>query len=146
MHANLHGSLLNYDEYTLDEVSNISMSSTSFTNVDGTHLALQLTIDSKAGTGQALIGFHGNAAVPSGQKAYWNLSVNGTLNAANDGIMFTPEGTLGVSFTRLVTGLVVGTLNTVTLQARVTAGTMTVYAGAGTSNLDTHGQFWGLIL
>lgn len=146
MTANLHGSILNFDEYTLDEVSNISVSSTSFSDVDGTHLALQLTVDGKASTGQALIGWHGNVAVPTGQKGAFNLLVNGTLNCANDGIMISPEGTLGVSFTRLVTGLVVGTLNTIKLQAKVTAGTMTVYAGAGTSTLDTHGQFWGLIL
>ena len=146
MTANLHGSILNHDEYTLDEVSNISVSSTSFTDVDGTHLALQLTIDGRAVTGQALVSWHGNVAVPAGQKSYWNLNVNGTLNAANDGIMFTPEGTLGVSFTRLVTGLPVGEVSTITLQAKVTAGTMTVYSGAGTSGLDTHGQFWGLVL
>jgi hypothetical protein len=145
MTAVLHGSILNIDQHTLDESSNISVSATSFAAVDGT-LALQLSIDGKASTGQALIGWHGNVAVPSGQKGYFNLSVNGTLHAANDGILFSPEGTLGVSFTRLVTGLVVGTLNTVTLQAKVTAGTMTVYSGAGTSGLDTHGQFWGVIL
>lgn len=146
MTANLHSTVLNHDEYTLDESSNISVSSTSFSDVDGTHLVLQLSIGSKAASGQALIGWHGNVAVPSGQKGYFNLLVNGTLNAANDGILFAPEGTLPVSFTRLVTGLTVGTLNTVKLQAKVTAGTMTVYSGAGTSTLDTHGQLWGLIL
>jgi hypothetical protein len=145
MTAFLHGTVLNYDQYTLDEASDIGVSATSFTAVDGS-LALQLTIDSRANTGQALVGWHGNVAVPSGQKGYFNLSVNGTLHAANDGIIFSPEGTLGVSFTRLVTGLTVGTLNTVTLQAKVTGGTMTVYAGAGTGNLDTHGQLWGVIL
>lgn len=145
MTAYLHGSILNNDQYTLDEASNIGVSATSFANVDGS-LALQLSIDGKANTGQALVGWHGNVAVPSGQKGYFNLSVNGTLHAANDGIVFSPEGTLGVSFTRLVTGLNVGTLNTISLQAKVTAGTMTVYAGAGTGGLDTHGQFWGLIL
>jgi len=146
MTAYLHGTVLNYDEHTLDQVSNYSVSSTTFTNVDGTNLALQITIDGKANTGQALVGFHGNAAVPASQKGYFNLLVNGTVNAANDGILFTPEGTLGVSFTRLVTGLTVGTLNTITLQAKVTGGTMTIYSGAGTSTLDTHGQFWSLVL
>jgi hypothetical protein len=146
MTAILHGSVLNYDQYTLDEASNYSISSTSFTNIDGTYLALQITIDSQAVTGQALVGWHGNTAVPSGQKGYFNLLVNGTLQAANDGIQFVGEGTLPVSFARLVTGLVVGTLNTVTLQAKVTAGTMTVYSGAGTSTLDTHGQFWAIVL
>jgi hypothetical protein len=146
MTANLHGTVLNFDESTLDEASNYSVSATSFTDVDGTHLALQLTVDPRASTGQALIGWHGNVAVPVGQKGYFNLLVNGTLNAANDGIIFSPEGTLGASFTRLVTDLVVGTLNTVKLQAKVSAGTMTIYSGAGTSTLDTHGQFWGVIL
>lgn len=146
MTANLHGSILNYDESTLDAVSNYSVSSTSFTNIDGTTLALNITIDPQARTGQALIGWSGNTAVPSGQKGYFNLLVNGTLNAANDGILFVGEGTLPSAFTRLVTDLVVGTLNTVTLQAKVTAGTMTVYSGAGTSTLDVHSQFWGLIL
>lgn len=146
MTANLHGTVLNFDSYTLDEASNYSVSSTSFTDIDGTHLALQITIDAKASTGQALIGWACNTAVPTGQKGYFNLLVNGTLNAANDGILFTGEGTLSSSFTRLVTNLTVGTLNTVSLQAKVTAGTMTIYAGAGTSTLDVHPQLWSLVL
>lgn len=143
----LHGSVLNFDEYTLDQGSNYSISSTSFANVDGANLVLNLTIDSKANAGQVLVGWHGNVAVPVGEKGYFNLLVNGTLNAANDGIIFSPEGTLGVAFTRLVnTSLNVGTLNTIALQAKVTGGTMTVYAGAGTSTLDTHPQLFGVIL
>lgn len=146
MTAYLHGTVLNYDDYTADESSNYSVSATSFTNVDGTHLVLQLTVDDKAHTGQALVGWAANTAVPVGQKGYWNLLVNGTLNAANDGILAIPEGTLSSSFTRLVTGLTVGTLNTIALQAKVTGGTMTVYNGAGTSTLDVHPQFWSLVL
>lgn len=146
MTANLHGSVLNYTQYTTDEASNYSISSTSFSDVDGTHLKLSLSIDAKATTGQALVSWACNTAVPSGQKGYFNLLVNGTLQAANDGILFAGEGTLPVSFTRLVTGLTVGTLNTIKLQAKVTAGTMTIYSGAGTSNLDVHPQFSGIIL
>jgi len=144
--AYLHGTVLNTDSYTMDESSNYSVSATTFTNVDGVHLSLQLTIDERANTGQALVSFHANTAVPASQKGYFNLLVNGTVNAANDGILFVSEGTLPVSFTRLVTGLTVGTLNTINLQAKVSGGTMTIYSGAGTSTLDTHGQFWGLIL
>lgn len=146
MTANLHGSVLNYASYTADESSNYAVSATTFTDVDGTHLVLSLTIDAKASTGQALIGWSSNVAVPASQTGFFNLLVNGTLNAANDGIMFVPAGTLPVSFTRLVTGLTVGTLNTIKLQAKVTAGTMTVYNGAGTSNADVLPQLWGLIL
>jgi hypothetical protein len=146
MTANLHSGTLTTDEYTLDEASNYSISSTTFVDVDGTHLALQLTPGSKATTGQALVGLHTNVALSaSNQKGHFNLLVNGTLVAANDGILAV-EGTLPASFTRLVTGLNVGTLNTITLQAKVTGGTMTVYNGAGTGQLDVHGQFWGMVL
>jgi hypothetical protein len=146
MTAYLHGTVLNTDEHTLDEVSDYNVTSTSFTDVDGTHLALNITVDNRANTGQALVGWHGNVAVSSGQTGYFNLLVNGTLHAGNDGILFAPAGTLPVSFTRLVTGLTVGTLNTCTLQAKVTGGTMTVFSGAGTSAVDTHGQFWQVTL
>jgi hypothetical protein len=146
MVATLHGTVLNYDQYTADESSNYSVFSSSFSNVDGTNLVLDIHIDAKAQTGQALIGFHGNVAVPSSQTGFFNLLVNGTLNAANDGIIFAPEGSQPIAFTRLVTGLVVGTLNRVYLQAKVTGGTMTVYAGAGTGNADVHPQLWSLVL
>lgn len=146
MVATLHGTVLNFDSYSPDESSNYTISATSFTSVDGTHLALDLNIDARAVTGQALVTFHGNTWVPVSQKGYFNLLVNGTLNAANDGMLMVPEGTLPVSFTRLVTGLVVGTLNRIVLQAKVTGGTMTVLAGAGTSTQDVHGQFAGIIL
>ncbi len=146
MTANLHGTVLNYQQYTTDESSNYSVSATSFTDVDSTHLVLSLTIDSKATTGQALICWSANVAVPASQTGFFNLLVNGTLNALNDGIIFAPAGTLPVSFMRLVTGLTVGALNTLKLQAKVTAGTMTVYNGAGTGNADVHPQFCGIVL
>ena len=150
MVATLHDSILNFQQYTLDESSNYTISSTSFTNVDGTHLALSITPGNKALTGQALIGWHGNVVVPGGQRGFFSLLVNGTLNPGNDGIIFADPGastgTLQVGFTRLVTGLNVGTLNTLSLQAKVTGGTMTVFAGAGTSNADVHGQLFGVIL
>lgn len=146
MVATLHDSILNFDQYTADEASNYSVSSSSFSNVDGTHLVLDITPGNKAITGQALIGFHGNVWVPASQTGFFNLLVNGTLQAAGDGILFAPAGTLPVSFTRLVTGLNVGTLNRVYLQAKVTGGTMTVLAGAGTGNADVHPQFWQVTL
>lgn len=146
MTANLHGSVLNYVQYTADESSNYAVSATTFTDVDGAHLVLSLSIDAKATTGQALVSWHANVAVPSAQTGFFNLLVNGTLNATNDGILFASAGTLPVSFTRLITGLPVGTLSSIKLQAKVTAGTMTIYAGAGSSNADVHSQFWGLVL
>lgn len=146
MIAYLHGTILSTDEHTLDQGSDYSVSATSFTNVDGTNLVLQIAIDSKANTGRALVNWHGNIAVPATEKGYFNLLVNGTLNAANDGIIFAGEGTLPVSFSRLITGLPVGETTTIALQAKVTGGTMTVYSGAGTSTLDTHGQFSALVL
>jgi len=149
MVATLHDSILNYSQYTCDESSNYSVFTTSFSNVDGTHLVLNITPGNKALTGQALVGWHCNVVVPGGQRGFFNLNVNGTLTA-NDGIIFADPGattgTLQVGFTRIVTGLVVGTLNTVYLSAKVTGGTMTVLAGAGTSNADVHPQLWALNL
>lgn len=148
--ATLHDSILNFDQYTLDEASNYSVFTTTFANIDGTNLALQITPGNKALTGQALIGWHGNIVVPGNQRGFFNLNVNGTLHAANDGIIFgdpgATTGTLQVGFTRLVTGLIVGSLNTVYLSAKVTGGTMTVLAGNGASNADVHGQLWSVNL
>lgn len=148
--STLHDSILNFDQYTCDESSNYGIHATSFTNVDGTNLVLDIYIGSKALTGQALVGWHGNVVVPGGQRGFFNVLANGTLAAANDGIIFADPGattgTLQVGFTRLLSGLAIGTLNRVYLQAKVTGGTMTVLAGAGTSNADMHGQFWQVTL
>jgi hypothetical protein len=150
MVASLHDTTLNTDQYTCDESSNYSVFATSFTNVDGTNLVLDIQIGSKATVGQALVGWHCNVVVPGGQRGFFNVLANGTLAAGNDGIVFADPGattgTLQVSFTRLVTGLAIGTLNRVYLQAKVTGGTMTVLNGAGTSNADVHPQFFGQIL
>jgi hypothetical protein len=148
MVATLHGSVLNYEQYTLNQGSDYTIFNTSFANIDTASLKLNIDIDAQAVTGQALVGWHCNAQVTSGGRGYFDLLVNGTVHAGNDGILAVPDGTIyPVSFTRLVTGLTTGTLNTVYLQAKASGGgTMTVYAGAGTGNADVHGQFWSCLL
>ena len=64
---------------------------------------------------------------------------------SHDGIVAVTAPVAGyacvVSFTFLATGLAAGT-HTFKLQWKTGAATATMYAGAGTPNLDVHPQFW----
>lgn len=131
--------------YELNESSNYSTTSTSFVDIDATAGKLSLTITTNGG--DVLVGFHGALAHSVPDNIYFDIDVDGTRHAGDDGILgLAPYATFAggrasVSFVRLITGLAAGS-HTFKLQWKTKTGTGTLLAGAGTSNGDTHPQFW----
>jgi len=132
--------------YELNEGSDYTTTSTSFADVDATNLALAVTTTG----GDVMVHFHGTFQGNTlGMRIFLNLDVDGSPHAADDGIIFWRETTgaggttinAPISFTRLITGLSAAA-HTVKLQWKVSAGTATLYAGAGTSSADNHAQMW----
>ncbi len=131
------------DNYELDEVSNYQTSSTSFTAVDPDKLTLAITTNG----GDVMCHFHG-VVYPGAARVYFNLEVDDVLLVANDGICGYETNTADaandddtISFTRLITGLSAAQ-HTFRLMWKVSSGTATLYAGAGTPGWDVHPQFW----
>jgi len=130
------------DHYELDEVSDYTTSSTSFTDVDATNLAMSVTTTG----GDVIVEFHGTMMVNATYFFMLDIDVDGSREGGDDGIL-SFENASGevkpVSFSRLITGLAAGS-HTFKLQWKVMNGaaTVTLSAGAGTSNKDVHGQFW----
>lgn len=127
--------------YVLNEGSDYTTVSTTFGDVDGTNLALQITTTG----GDVFVHFHGTCKqATGGHKVNFDVDVDGVRHGGDDGIVAQHD--LGgdvavVSFTRLITGLSAAS-HTFKLQWKVTGGTGTLYAGAGTVGFDFHPQFW----
>jgi hypothetical protein len=124
-------------QYVVNEGSDYTTSSTSFTAVDGTNLSLTITTVG----GAVLVHFHGTV---DGAKAYFDVDVDsGGGTAGDDGICVGEFGSAAVpcTFTRRITGLSAAS-HTFELQWKVASGTATLYAGAGTSTWDVHPQMW----
>lgn len=128
--------------YVADESSNYTTTSTSFTEVDATNLALTMTTTG----GAVFVGFHGVLTVSTHpMTVFFNVDQDGSPVAADDGIMLITSFTTGtvhpVSFVRQISAPAAGS-HTYKLQWKVNTGTGTLYAGAGTSTRDLHPQFW----
>ncbi len=132
--------------YMADESANYSTTSSTFVDVDATNFALSLTT---AG-GDVLVGFYGtmaNAGV--GGRTFFDVDVSTSGRIGGDDGLITvqnPDASSGdrvcvVSFVYLLTGLAAGT-HEFSLQWKALVNTATLYAGAGTSNVDVHPQFW----
>ncbi len=131
------------DEYTADEVSDYTTTSTTFVDVDATNFSL--TIETNGG--DVRVGFRGNVAYASQNlEVYFDVVVDGTPVGGDDGLN-GQRVTLGlapgfnVSFDAYITGLSAGS-HTFKLQWKVSRDTAILYAGAGTSGGDVHPQFW----
>lgn len=126
--------------YVANEAANWTTTSTSFVDVDATDLSLSITTTG----GDVMIGFHGNVS-GANISVYLDVAMDGTRLGTDDGfigVFVTTTVTNGtVGFVRLVTGVSAGA-HTFKLQWRVSSGTGTLYAGAGTSSADVHPQFW----
>ena len=135
------------DEYTLNEGSDYTTTSTSFVDIDATNLALTI----ETGGGDVLVHFHGVFGSVSGSGtavAYLEVDVDGSPLAGNDGIIaiYIDDAAdhFPLSFTQLIQGLSAGS-HTFKLQWKRTTSASAVvalWAGAGTSNNDLHPQFW----
>lgn len=129
-----------YGVCDIDEASNYTTTSTSFTDVDATNLSITVV----TGGGVMEVIFDGVVDNSGASYNYMNVDIDGSPMVANDGINATQEGAAGerqiFSFNRRVIGLSAGS-HTFKLQWKVSGGTATLYAGAGTASLDIHPQF-----
>jgi hypothetical protein len=126
--------------YVFNDSADWQTNSTSFVNIDGTDLSLDITTTGKP----VLVGFHGTFLGSTTLNVFLDFTVGGTLFGGDSGIVkqnVTTTGFETVSFIALVTGLSAA-LHTFNMQWRVSTGTVTLYAGAGTATNDLHGQFW----
>ena len=139
----LHTRMENFDEYTLNEGSDYTTTSTSFVDVDTTGSELELTITTTKDNAVVLVHFHGTVDHNSTGLLFFDVALDGTRVGEDDGIVkWQCPGYDGVvSFTRAVP-VASEDEHTFKLQWRVGSGTGTLYAGAGTANADVHPQFW----
>lgn len=130
--------------YNVNQGSDYTTTSTNFVNVDASNLALTIVTNG----GDVLIGFVGFVNTSPGAKfGYFDVEIDGVRMAGDDGLVMTHSQSSAnqafcVSFVALKQGLAAGS-HTFKLQWKVGAGaTLVMYAGAGTSTLDVHPQFW----
>jgi hypothetical protein len=123
--------------YTLNQATDYTTTSTTFTNVDATNLSLTIVTSG----GDVMVHFDCFCANATGA-VYLDFTVDGARHAGDEGVARTLSNSgQSLAFTRLVRGLTAGS-HTFNLQWRVSGGTGTLYAGAGTVNFDIHPQFW----
>jgi hypothetical protein len=129
--------------YFANEDSDYQTTATSFVDVDGSRLALQLVT---AG-GDLLVGFFGSLRRVSGTTpvAYLDVELDGARIGGDDGLALAETNGAAhfvVSFVALARGVAAG-LHTFRLQWKVSSGaTYKLHAGAGTASYDLHPQFW----
>lgn len=130
--------------YDCDESSDYTTTSTTFTTVDSTNL--NFTIETAGGDVE--IHFHGVVkGSASASRVWFDVEVDGSNLAGDDGLTgvvfeagaLTTE--MPVALCVRATGLSAGD-HTFKLVWKVSSGTATLYAGAGTSNADFHPQMW----
>ncbi len=127
----------------LDQGADYTTTNTgAFTAVDATVLSLTLSVVS----GNVLVGFHGTVEITGGNVAKLDVIRIGVgAVTGEDGMLSFRRVTSGsvysVSFVRLLTGIPAGN-QTFRLGWRVSGGTATLYAGAGTTDFNIHPQFW----
>lgn len=133
------------DMINIDEGADYTTTSASFADVDSAgDPDLSLTITTSGG--DVLIGFIGciSHSLSTGQ-ANFELDIDGSPAAGDDGIFAVRVGATTdrylVSFPYLIQGLSAGS-HTIKLQWKTNSGTITMYAGAGTSLLDVHPHMW----
>jgi hypothetical protein len=127
--------------YTLNESSNYTTTSTSFVDIDATKLALTLITNG----GDVEVNFYGSFSIDGTQPFYLDVAVDGVRTAGDDGLLkhsiTTSGATANTAFRRLISSLAAGS-HTFKLQWKTAGNTLTLYAGAGTSQSDVHPQFW----
>lgn len=130
--------------YTFYHGADISISGTSFANVDS-NLAQTITV---AGT-RVMVGFTGvvRPSASTERRLYLNVSVDGTDYWPDDGLLACGNGAITNSIDMLFPVCFVAWI-TVTpgsrvfrLRAKVNAGSYTLYAFT-TANYATHAGFW----
>lgn len=119
--------------------------STTFTPVDSTNLALTITTtgDGAGGNGGVMIGFTGTLYSTVSNRIYFRILRDGvTINIDGDGLLVSEEtGLRPVGFMFLDASVAAGS-HTYTLEWKTNTGTATLLANAGTVGRDCKMQFW----
>jgi hypothetical protein len=134
------------DQYIIDESADYTTTSTSFVDIDATNFALTITTTG----GDIEVSFLGTLISSAVSRAYFTLAVDGTAisEGGTDGIAGSAYSTISsrvnygaiASFHWTIKGLSAGS-HTVKMQWKTTTGTLTLYAGAGTTDGDITGHF-----
>jgi hypothetical protein len=130
------------DQRIIDEASDYTTASTSFVDVDGTNINLQFTTTG----GDIMVGFVGAIANTTlAAQNYLDITLDSVRQGGSDGIIGcnTPVAnfTVPISFVWMIPAPDAGA-HTIKLQWKVSAGTATLWAGAGGAFWDIDGQFW----
>lgn len=116
------------------DVANYTVNSATFANVDGTNLAVEITI-----TGDTVL-FLFNFSTGGARVSYYDIH-NGTSRIGGDDGLFKVTGTQGVPGAIRLTGLSPGTY-TFTLQWKNDGGgTTTLFGGNGSAGDQVHPRF-----
>lgn len=131
-------------EYTADEGSDYTTTSSSFVDVDSTNWSFTIATQGE----DVALGFRGSvySSVSGQNRIYFDVVVDGVRLGGDDGLIaikhaeVVPPG-LPMPFEALIRDLPAG-MHTLTLQWKNTFNTAAIFAGAGTSGGDLHPQFW----
>lgn len=133
-----------YFKCEIDEASNYTTTSTTFADIDATNLAPTIT------TGGGVVELHFIFTAKNStanEFVQFTFDVDGSPVAGDDGIASASQASLDtggiIHLSWLVTGLSAGA-HTFKPQWKVSGGTGTLFAGAGTADLDVHPIFWGM--
>jgi hypothetical protein len=124
----------------VNEAANYSTTSTTFVDVDNVDLSLSIT----TGGGDVLIGLCTSVLSGNGFGVGFDVTMDGIRILGDDGLVQNNNGgdVEIISFAIMRRSVSAG-LHTFRLQWRSQTGVaVTMYAGAGTANLDAHPQFW----
>ena len=131
-------------EVTLNEAADYVVSVTSFADIDATNLSLTITPNN-----HVLCGFRGSVKMSAiNLYCYLDITIGGVLLGGDDGLLHIRPASATEVTPVLLLALITpdkftpGSATTFRLQAKVSGGTATLYAGAGTASNDVHGQFW----
>lgn len=124
---------------SIDEASDYTTTSTSFVDVDSAGDP-DLSLDLTTAGGDVLIVFMAYAGGTG--RVYFDIAVDSVRMATNDGFFSAVNAVnTPITIVALKQGLAPGSHN-FKVQWKVNTGTGTLYAGAGTSALDTHPLFF----
>ncbi len=135
------------NSYIVNEGSDYATTTTSFVVIDATNLSLAITTTG----GDVVIAFTGTVRqATSGESVAFEIfkDTDGggfVAIAGNDGMMLVQataaQANYPIVINWLLTGLAAGT-HTFRIYWKVSAGTATLWAGAGTGAKDLHPIFW----
>lgn len=131
--------------FTLNQGADYTTSSTSFADIDGTNISLQIATTNLA---KVLIGFTANVRrSTAGTIVYFDCTLDGVRIGGDDGIVavYDPLNQVPgtpVTFLAWAQGITPAGNHTFKMQWKVNANSATLYAGAGTASGDLHPQFW----